>query len=42
MLEPTESQVAKLMSLPSDAPVGALNLLKFKDIAQYQSSLRYI
>ena len=33
---PSESQLAKLMSLPLDAPVAALNLFRFNDQAQYQ------
>lgn len=33
---PSESQLAKLMSLPADAPVAALNLFQFNAQAQYQ------
>ncbi len=36
MSVPTESQLAKLLSLPSDAPVAALNLFRFNARAQYQ------
>lgn len=35
-LTPTESQLAKLMSLPPEAPVAALNLFQFNVEAQYQ------
>ena len=34
--EPTESQLATLMSLPPEAPIGALNLFQFNAQAQYQ------
>jgi uncharacterized protein (DUF1330 family) len=36
MSTPTQSQLEKLMSLPADAPVGALNLFQFNARAQYQ------
>jgi len=36
MSTPTESQLAKLMSLPADAPVAALNLSQFNTQAEYQ------
>lgn len=36
MFEPTEAQLAKLMSLPADAPVAALNLFHFNTKAKYQ------
>ena len=36
VLMPTEEQLAKLQSLPLDAPVGALNLFQFHERAQYQ------
>ena len=36
MSTPTQSQLAKLMSLPADAPVAALNLFQFNAQAQYQ------
>ncbi len=32
---PTETLLKKLMSLPADAPVAALNLFQFNDRAQY-------
>lgn len=37
MPTPTPSQLEKLMSLPLDAPVGALNLFQFNERARYQS-----
>ena len=36
MSAPMQSQLEKLMSLPPDAPVGALNLFQFNARAQYQ------
>lgn len=36
MSTPTQFQLEKLMSLPADAPVGALNLFQFNSRAQYQ------
>ena len=36
MSNPTQSQIEKLMSLPADAPVAALNLFQFNERAQYQ------
>lgn len=33
---PSEAQVAKLLSLPPDSPVAALNLFQFNERAQYQ------
>lgn len=35
LLVPTEEQVAKLQSLPANAPLAALNLFHFRDQAQY-------
>ena len=37
MSSPTQSQIEKLMSLPADDPVAALNLFQFNAKAQYQS-----
>lgn len=36
MSKPTETQIEKLMSLPIDSPVGALNLFQFNVRAEYQ------
>ncbi len=36
MSAPSESQLAKLLSLPPEAPVAALNLFQFNAQAQYQ------
>lgn len=36
MAEPTESQLEKLLSLPKNAPLAALNLFRFRDRAEYQ------
>ena len=36
MSAPMQSQLEKLMSLPPDAPVGALNLFQFNARAKYQ------
>ncbi|MEL6830661.1 MAG: DUF1330 domain-containing protein [Pseudomonadota bacterium] len=35
-LEPSESQRAKLMSLPADTPLAVLNLFEFHERANYQ------
>ena len=35
-LAPSETQLAKLMSLPADAPLAVLNLFEFHDLANYQ------
>ena len=34
-LVPTEAQLEKLLSLPPDSPVAALNLFQFRDRARY-------
>lgn len=34
--KPSDSQIKKLLSLPPDAPVAALNLFQFNKRAQYQ------
>lgn len=34
--KPSDSQIKKLLSLPPDAPVAALNLFQFNKHAQYQ------
>ena len=36
MSAPTQARIDKLMSLPEDAPVGALNLFRFNTRALYQ------
>lgn len=36
--KPSDSQIKKLLSLPPDAPVAALNLFQFNKQAQYQPS----
>jgi len=36
MSTPTQAQLEKLVSLPADAPVAALNLFQFNTQAQYQ------
>ena len=35
-LEPSEHQLAKLMSLPTDTPLAVFNLFEFNDAANYQ------
>lgn len=35
-LEPSEDQLAKLMSLPTETPLAVLNLFEFNDVANYQ------
>jgi hypothetical protein len=37
VLLPTEEQITKLQSLPADEPIGALNLFRFNEQAQYQA-----
>ena len=37
VLLPTEEQIMKLQSLPADEPIGALNLFRFNEQAQYQA-----
>lgn len=36
VLVPNDEQIATLQSLPSDEPVGALNLFRFNEKARYQ------
>ena len=35
-LEPSEDQLAKLMSLPTETPLAVLNLFEFNDAARYR------
>ncbi|MEP2735817.1 MAG: DUF1330 domain-containing protein [Erythrobacter sp.] len=35
-LDPDETQLAKLMSLPAETPLAVLNLFEFNEVANYQ------